>query len=95
VLDHGGLSAETLEASLVAALVGTLSSMDATVAGKTRRVGKSLAATNVLALVRLLASVCSDMDGQRTSLNEALAASSSRARVGTLVGVNPVVSLQV
>jgi hypothetical protein len=49
----------------------------------------------VLTLVRLLAGVGSDVYGQGTPLDEALSASRSRARVWPLVGMDPVVSLQV
>jgi hypothetical protein len=39
MLDHGGLSAEALQASLVSALVWSLASVNAAVTGKTRRLG--------------------------------------------------------
>lgn len=37
VLDHGGLAAEALETAIVTAFVGTLASVDASVAGERRR----------------------------------------------------------
>lgn len=95
VLDHGGLAAEALEAAVVGALVGTLSGVDATVAGERRGVRESLAAAEMLALVRLFAGVSSDVDSQGAALNEALAAAGNGARVGTLVGVNSVVALKI
>lgn len=77
------------------ALVGTLASVDAAVAGQRRRVREALAAANVLALVRLLASVSADVHSQSAALDEALATARSHARVGTLIGVYPVVALKV
>lgn len=95
MLDHGGFAAEALQASIVAALVGALSGMNATVTGKTRRIGESLATANMLALVRLLARMCTDVDREGAPLNETLSTSSRRARVGTLVGVDSIMSLKV
>lgn len=45
--------------------------------------------------MRLLSGVSTDVDSESTSLDEALATAGCRAGVGTLVGVNAVVSLQV
>jgi hypothetical protein len=49
----------------------------------------------VLTLVRLLAGVRSDMDCERAPLNEALSATRGVAGVWALIGVYPVMSLQV
>jgi hypothetical protein len=56
---------------------------------------ESLAASDVLALVRLLASVRPDVDCQCTPLDEALTTPRRAAGVWPLVGVYPVVPLQV
>jgi len=49
----------------------------------------------MLALMRFLTSVSTNVDGQRASLDEALAAARRTASIGTLIGVYPVMSLQV
>lgn len=49
----------------------------------------------MLTLVWLLSSVCSDMNGQSTPLNKALPATWDRARIRSLIGVYPVVPLQI
>lgn len=49
----------------------------------------------MLALMRLLSRVSTDVDSQSTPLDEALATAGRCAGVGTLVGVNAVVSLQI
>lgn len=58
-------------------------------------VGEALPASHVLALVRLLARVGSDVDGQGATLDEALAAARGCARVGPLIGVYPVMPLEI
>lgn len=45
--------------------------------------------------MRLLASVSSDVNGQGTALDEALATAGNRAKVGALVGVDPIVALKI
>jgi hypothetical protein len=49
----------------------------------------------VLAAMRLLARVGASMDGQGAALDEALAAAGPVARIGPLVGMDTIVSLQV
>ena len=49
----------------------------------------------MLTLVWLLSSVSSDVNGQGTPLNEALPAAGDRARIRSLIGMYPVVSLQI
>jgi hypothetical protein len=49
----------------------------------------------VLTHVRLLSRVCPYVDGESTALNEALSAARVVARVGALVGVYPIVTLEV
>ncbi len=58
-------------------------------------IGEALVAAKVLAHVRLLARVGADVHRQGGALDEALAASGSIALVRPLIGVYPVVPLQV
>jgi hypothetical protein len=58
-------------------------------------VGEALSAAHVLTLVRLLARVCSDMHCEGASLDEALSAAGGVARIWALIGVYPVMPLQV
>jgi hypothetical protein len=58
-------------------------------------VGEALVAAKVLAHVRLLAGMCTDVHRQGAALDEALPAARRAALVRPLVGVYPVVSLQV
>lgn len=63
--------------------------------GTVTHIREPLATANVLALVRLLAGMCANVHRQGASLDEALATAGRCTSVGSLVGVNAVVSLQV
>jgi hypothetical protein len=58
-------------------------------------VGEPLSASNMLALMRFLAGMCSNVDSQSTSLNKAFSTAGSSASIGSLICMDPVMSLQV
>ncbi len=60
--------------------------------GHVSYVREAPAAVHILALMRLLAGVSSNVNNQGAALDEALAAADTRARVRTLIGVDPVVA---
>lgn len=58
-------------------------------------VRETLAAAKVLALVRLLAGVRANVNSQSAALDKALSAARDGARIGALVCVYPIVSLEI
>lgn len=88
VLCQRSLAAETLTAAVKAALVRTLSGVDAAMAGQGTAVTESLLAIGLLAHVGPLTRVCALVNCEGRPLNEGLCAAWLMADKGPLVGMD-------
>lgn len=95
VLGEGSLAAKALTTSINHALVGSLASVDTTMACQGTAVAESLLALWVLADVWSLSSMCALVDREGRPLDERLCATRLGAKEGSFIGVDASVTSQI